>query len=163
MAPARLLLFHLIGHRRSSIRIYGWHLGSSFGPALKPQWRGVIIGEANGERPALLSVAHTGYCERGRAAGGDRDNDIRSVDPMLPDQPGGLVDFVFSAFGRAQQRILAARYQKQQAIGRPVERRDELSTILDGEAAGRSRANVNQSASAREARLHRRCGVLYGR
>ena len=65
---------------------------------------------------------------------------------MLSHQPRGLIDLVFRAFSRLQQRILASCHQQQQPVLRPVEGWDKLGAILDCEPTGRSGTNINQSA-----------------
>ena len=79
------------------------------------------------------------------------------MDLMRLNEPRRLLHLIFGAFGRAQQRVLAATHQEEQPVLRPIEGRDEFGAVLHGKAAGRSGTDVNQPAVAAQACCHR-CG-----
>ena len=61
-------------------------------------------------------------------------------------QFGCVRDLILRAFDRLQKRVLSPCYQQQKTIARPAECRNELRSVLDGQAAGGSGADIYKTA-----------------
>ncbi len=117
--------------------------------------RAAVVGDAHGQGAQPLGLAQAGERERRRAARGDRDQHIVRVDAALAHQLGRMTDLVLGTLDGLEHRLLAARDQQQQPLGRPAERRHQLGAVLHGEPPGGASAGINEPAAVPQARLHR--------
>ncbi len=70
---------------------------------------------------------------------------------------------ILGAFDRLQESVLSTRNEQQKSILRPAERRHELRPVLDGQAAGRTGAHVNEPPAPFQSSFYRKSRPLDGR
>jgi hypothetical protein len=80
---------------------------------LGEQRRLQVIGDSDGQSPALFYFAKASEGKRRRPAGGDSDQHIARIDRAAPHQPDRLLGLVLRAFHGSNQRFAAADDQQQ--------------------------------------------------
>ena len=154
---------------RDALRGAGLHAGRSgdrLGAGVEPdrvvgfreQRRIAIVGDADGQCPALLGFAQACQRERRRPAGGDGDQHIVAVDPGVADEVHGVTDLVLGAFDGLHQGFVPAGNEEQQALLRPAEGRHQLGAVLNREAARSAGPGIDQPAALAQPRLDRERG-----
>ncbi len=72
---------------------------------------------------------------------------------MLLHQAGARFGLVLGAFDGAQESVVTAGHQQQQALGRPAEGRHKLGAVLDGEPPRGAGAGVDETPAPLEPAL----------
>ena len=95
--------------------------------------------------------------KRRRAAGGDRDHNVERREPHSIDLPGGIGDVVFGAFDACGKCALPTGDDETQPLLGPGESRRQLRSVLYGDPARGTRANVDQAPAIAERFVCRVC------
>ena len=117
-----------------------------------------IVGDCDRHRTRCARRAQGADCERRSTARGDTDYNIIGANRgVCHGLCAGLL-VVFGSLSTANESVKSARHGKHDTVGRPIERRRQLATVLHADAPRRAGPGVDDPAAA----LQRRHGVLDG-
>jgi hypothetical protein len=122
-----------------------------------------IVGDANRQRAIFLGLAQTGDRKGSGAARGDRDHHICVADLMGLYQFSRMRRLILGAFDGSQECVFPAGNEKEKAVLRPAEGRDQFRPVLDGQAARGPGAGIDQPSAPAQAPHDCKRRPLYGK